>query len=129
MAFGGYLLWRLYPPRQIFNDGRNELNPDFLRELASARQDSQAWNAFLDRHQIDGALVRYDRRRRPVLEPPLVAGGEPQVIHLTSNTVLFTPDRFALVHWDDLAMVFLARRSDRSQLLAQLEYHLSFIHI
>jgi len=123
VAFGGYLLWRLYPPRQIFNDGRNELNPDFLRELASARQDSQAWNALLDRYQIDGALVRYDRRRRPVLEPPLVAGGEPQVIHLTSNTVLFTPDRFALVHWDDLAMVFLARRSDRSRLLAQLEYH------
>jgi hypothetical protein len=124
VAFGGYLLWRLYPPRQIFNDGRNELNPEFLRELAAARQDSRAWNALLDRYQIDGALVRYDRRRRPVLEPPLVAGGEPRVVYLTSNTVLFTPDRFGLVHWDDLAMVFLARRPGRSQLLERLEYRL-----
>ena len=122
VAFGGYLLWRLFPPRQIFNDGRNELNPDFLRELATARQDSQAWNALLDRYEIDGALVRYDRRRRPVLEPPLVEGGEPQVVYLTSNTILFTPDRFALAHWDDVAMVFLARRPDRSQLLSRLEY-------
>jgi len=122
VAFGGYLLWRLYPPRQIFNDGRNELNPDFLRELAVARKDSRAWSALLDRYDIDGALVRYDRRRRPVLEPPAVPGGEPRVIHLTSNAVLFTPDRFALVYWDDLAMVFLARRSARSRLLEQLEY-------
>ena len=123
VAFGGYLLWRLFPPRQIFNDGRNELNPDFLRELATARKDSQAWNALLDRYEIDGALVRYDRRRRPVLEPPLVAGGEPRVVHLTSNSILFTPDRFALVHWDDLGMVYLARRPARRQLLEELEYH------
>jgi hypothetical protein len=122
VAFGGYMLWRLFPPRQIFNDGRNELNPDFLRELAKARKDSQAWNALLDRYEIDGALVRYDRRRRPVLEPPQVSGGEPQVVHLTSNTVLFTPDRFALVHWDDVAMVFLSRRPERGQLLDRLEY-------
>jgi hypothetical protein len=122
VAFGGYLLWRLYPPRQIFNDGRNELNPDFLRELAVARKDSRAWSALLDRYDIDGALVRYDRRRRPVLEPPTVPGGEPRIVHLTSNAVLFTPDRFALVYWDDLAMVFLARRSARSRLLEQLEY-------
>jgi hypothetical protein len=123
VAFGGYLLWRLYPPRQIFNDGRSELNPELLRELAAARQDSRAWTALLDRYEIDGALVRYDRRRRPVIEPPLVTGGEPEVVHLTSNTVLFAPDRFALVHWDDLAMVFLERRSGRRQLLEQLEYH------
>jgi hypothetical protein len=122
VAFGGYLLWRLFPPRQIFNDGRNELNPDFLRELAAARKDSQAWNALLDRYEIDGALVRYDRRRRPVLEPPLIAGGEPRLVHLTSNAVLFTPDRFALVHWDDVAMVFLSRRPGRAQLLDRLEY-------
>jgi hypothetical protein len=44
------------------------------------------------------------------------------VVHLTSNTILFTPDRFALAHWDDVAMVFLARRPDRSQLLSRLEY-------
>ena len=66
--------------------------------------------------------MRYDRRRRPVLEPPQVSGGEPQVVHLTSNTVLFTPDRFALVHWDDVAMVFLSRRPERGQLLDRLEY-------
>jgi hypothetical protein len=122
VAFGGYLLWRLFPPRQIFNDGRNELNPDFLRELATARQDSQTWNGLLDRYEIDGALVRYDRRRRPVLEPPIVDGGEPQVVHLTSNTILFTPDRFALAHWDDVAMVFVQRDHAPPEWLARHEY-------
>ena len=42
---------------------------------------------------------------------------------MTSNSILFTPDRFALVYWDDLGMVYLGRRPARRQLLEELEYH------
>ena len=52
VAFGGYLAWRLYPGR-VFIDGRNEVNPDLLREVVRARSDSRAWRALLERYGID----------------------------------------------------------------------------
>ncbi len=124
VAYGGYLLWRLYPPRQVFNDGRNELNPGFLREIADARSDGRKWHQLFARYQLVGALVRYDERRRPVVDlaTDQPEGQEAEVEWLTSNEVLFPRSHFALVHWDDVAMVFLDRRPEHRALIAAYEY-------
>jgi hypothetical protein len=122
VAYGGYMLWRLYPPRRIFNDGRNELNPTFLAELAEARRGVEGWDALFDRYHLEGALVRYDSRRRPVLDAPVPPATEPTVSWMTSNEVLFPRDRFALVHWDDVAMVFLLRTATNQSLIQSYEY-------
>ena len=53
-----------------------------------------------------GALVRYEDRRRPVFEPD-GSGGFRQVGESTANALLFPPERWALVEWDDEAMLFL----------------------
>lgn len=121
-VFGGYLLWRLYPPRQIFLDTRNEVHPELLRELARARVDSRLWADLLERYSIDGALVRYDDRPRPIVDVPAEPGGEERVEHHTPTAFLFPPERFALVYWDDVSMLFLARRPERQAALAGPEY-------
>jgi hypothetical protein len=126
VAFGGYLLWRLYPPRQVFIDARNEVNPGLFHELAAARASEKGWTALLARYGIDGALVRYDDRPRPVLTPPAIPGGAPRVEHHTTNALFFPRERFALVYWDDVAMIFLRRTPERAALLEREEY--LFVH-
>jgi hypothetical protein len=126
VAFGGYLLWRLYPPRQAFIDGRNEVNPALLREVARGRSDSRAWSELLSRYGIDGALVRYDERLRKVVRPGRSSEAQPDVAYRTSNSLLFPASRFALVHWDDVAMLFVRRTEARAEALAGEEYR--FVH-
>lgn len=103
---GGYLLWRLFPPRRVFVDGRMELEPELLGQIAAARRDPVRWEAFLAGRGAVGALVRYETRRVPVFEPD-AAGGFRQVSESTANALLFPPERWALVDWDDEAMLFL----------------------
>jgi hypothetical protein len=103
---GGYLLWRLFPPRQVFFDGRMELEPGLLGELAASRRDPASWEALLTARGAVGALVRYEDRRLPVFEPD-GTGGFRQVGESTANALLFPPERWALVEWDDEAMLFL----------------------
>ncbi len=51
--WGGYLIWRLYPERQVFIDGRADLygNAFFADYLAVWKLDS-TWSDILDRYQI-----------------------------------------------------------------------------
>lgn len=120
-AFGGYLLWALHPPRRVFVDTRNEVDPDILRQLAAARASSAAWEALLERYSIDAALVRYERRLRRV-ETPDPAGGPPGLDLRASSALLYPPDRFALVYWDDVSLFFVARRPEREERLREAEY-------
>jgi hypothetical protein len=120
VAWGGYLLWRLYPPRQVFLDGRNEVDPEILRQLAAARVSSREWEALLDRYDVDGALVRYEDRLLRVVEPG--PSGAPVVAHRTPHAVLFPRDRFALVAWDDTGMLLVRRTPERAARLAREEY-------
>jgi hypothetical protein len=115
VAFGGYLAWRMFPPRQVFVDSRNELAPELLVELSAARRDSRRWQALLERWAIDGAIVRYDDRPLPVFS----GGGRKE--H-TISALWFPREQFALVHWDDVAMLFVRRRPDREAFLARREY-------
>jgi hypothetical protein len=124
VVYGGYLLWRLYPPRQVFYDTRNEVNPELLREMARARTGSAPWEALLDRYAIDGALVGYETGLTPAVTPAAEPGGEATVEYRTPSALLFPPERFALVYWDDLSMLFLARRPARQARLAAAEYRL-----
>jgi hypothetical protein len=70
--------------------------------------------------------VRYDDRPRPVLSPPAFPGGPPRVEAHTSNALFFPRERFALVYWDDVAMIFLRRTPERADLLNQEEYR--YVH-
>jgi hypothetical protein len=124
VAFGGFLIWRLYP-RRVFIDGRNEVNPELLREVAHARSDSRAWSSLLERHEIDRALVRYDDRLIEVTAPG-GAGAGPVVSRHTPNALLFPRRTFALVYWDDVAMLFVRRAAVGGAGLERDEYR--YVH-
>jgi len=104
---GGYLLWRLHPPRQVFLDGRMELEPRLLHELVAARRDPAAWRELLTARGATGALVRYEPRRVPILEPD-GRGGFTVAETRTANSYLFPRELWDLVDWDDAVMLFLA---------------------
>lgn len=120
VPFGGYLLWRLYPERRVFVDSRNEVDPGLLREIGAARTDSRRWRALLERHAVDGALLRYDERPREVLAPGPDGRASPE--RHTPSALLFPRDRFALVYWDDVAMLFVRRTPAREAELTGREY-------
>jgi hypothetical protein len=106
LAHGGYLLWRLFPARQVFLDGRMELEPGLLGELERARSSPEAWQRLLVERGAAGALVRYDARRIPIVEPD-DRGGFRAVGRATPNALLFPRERWRLVDWDDETMLFL----------------------
>jgi hypothetical protein len=115
VGHGGYLIWRFFPEDRVFIDGRNEVYPDLLKELASSLDDGQAWSRLLDRHGIESALVRFRDERIKVAG---ASAGEER-----SFTALHFPKtRWALVHWDDAAMVFVRRDEAHAPLIAKDEY-------
>ncbi len=57
---GGYLIWRFFPQRRVFQDGRAPYYPpEFQRGIRDLYRagDVAAWGALMDRHRVEGALV------------------------------------------------------------------------
>jgi hypothetical protein len=60
-GWGGYLIWKLYPERLVFIDGRADVYGDaMLEEYLSAENGEQAWRATLDARAIRTVLIRPD---------------------------------------------------------------------
>lgn len=104
--FGGYLIWALYPHHQVFADGRNELYLDLLPRLNAARADLVQWNHLLAEHGIGWAILPYEG------ETTVIQGQ--RVRQMPASWARFPPWEWALVAWDDAAMVFYARPPGRT---------------
>jgi hypothetical protein len=109
VRFGGYLIWRGYPDRRVFIDGRNEVHARLLTELSAALDDGRRWDGLLRRHAVEGAVVAY-RDEAVRLQDGSVG---------TFSETHFPQRGWALVHWDDVAMVFV-RRDGRFAPLAEV---------
>jgi hypothetical protein len=117
VAFGGYLIWRGYPGRRVFIDGRNEVHATLLRELAASVDDGRRWRALLDRHGVEGAVLRYRSESIPVVDA--VTGRRSAG---TFSELHFPRGDWALVYWDDVAMIYVARRGRFAAVAESLEY-------
>ncbi len=116
-AFGGYLIHRGYPQRRVFIDGRNEVHASLLKEIAASLDDGRRWQSLLSRHQIEAALVSY--RHEPIETRDAVTGA----VSMSSWSALHFPrPAWALVYWDDVAMVFVRREGPLGALAGSLEY-------
>jgi hypothetical protein len=116
-AFGGYLIWRGYPQRRVFLDGRNEVHAALLRDLSAALDDGRRWQDLLARHDVEGAVVAY---RADLIAARDAATGA--MARSTFSELHFPQARWALVYWDDMAMVFIRRQGRFQSLAAELEY-------
>ena len=124
MRFGGYLIWRFGPRRAVFIDGRNELFAPLLQELSGIYSGESSYNAWLDlvrRFAIEGALVRYSPDKMGVVYP---AAGDlpPRRGYRAFSAYLFPQSGWALVYWDDTAMLFLRRGSENRALIDRFAY-------
>lgn len=118
--FGGYATWRLYPGIRIFIDGRNEVFADLRAELAAAVTDNRLWSGLLERYSIGYTLLAYiDRPERVQIVDP---DGQQSRIELRPYAVNhFPPDEWALVYWDDTAMIHVRRTAASSALIERYE--------
>jgi hypothetical protein len=120
VRFGGYLIWRRFPAEQVFIDSRNEIYGDLMRDIAASLKEPAAWNAFLDRHKIEAAFLRYN----PTLQKVVYTA--PDGSHRTGerafSATYFPIASWALVYWDDDVMVMLRRTPEHEETIARLEY-------
>lgn len=118
--FGGYLIGRYFPGHRVFLDDRNEVHEPLLAEIYRmlSSSDVAGWQAMLDRWGIGAALVRY--------HPPVsvrTPAGRP--LGLRGFSALWFPSRsWALVYWDDVAMVLVDRTAVPADWLDAHEYRL-----
>ncbi len=114
---GGYLIWRFYPRRLVLTDGRNELYPGYIAEYRRARSDSRAWSDLLRKYRIRLAVDEY--RFEPV---PVMDAASHQTRLLPASTAFWPRQQWALIAFDDVAMVFARRDALGQAKLASMEY-------
>jgi hypothetical protein len=117
--FGGYLIGRYFPPRRVFIDDRNEIHEELLATIwrIFTTSDRRGWEGLLERWRIDTALVRY--------HPPwwVYSPGGEAAAWRGFSAVWFPREAWALVYFDDVAMVLVRRAVAPPEILA-LEYRL-----
>jgi hypothetical protein len=98
-AWGGHWLWEFYPRRRVFYDNRLEAYSfDFYRNVyQSIRYGEPGWQEKLDSHGINTLVLRYSTPGEREFQK-----GAPNIRDLA-----FASDRWRLVFWDDLGMVFV----------------------
>lgn len=124
-GWGGYLGWRLYPAYRVFQDGRYLFHP-LLEEAARGIADPEAWESFLSRYRVEVAVLenlplrletlrRYpDGSARPFLRP--------------YYAVYMPKERWALVHWDEKALVFVRKQAALRRWTERLEFRYARPH-
>jgi hypothetical protein len=115
--FGGLLEWTFYPARRALTDGRNELFRDFISEDAMAHGDSRVWHALIAKY---GAVLAVDEYQGKI-ETIDVASGQQRA--LPASIVRYRRRQWALIAFDDAAMVFARRDAFPSARLEPVEYH------
>jgi hypothetical protein len=115
--FGGLLEWTFYPARRTLTDGRNELFGDFIAADAEARHNSRKWHTLIAKY---GAVLAVDEYQSEKIEVVDVASGERR--NLPASIVRYRRRDWALIAFDDAAMIFARRDAFPPEQLARIEY-------
>ncbi len=105
---GAYLIYRGYPRRTVFIDGRNaDYGAAFTERAVQAGSDPALWTDLDKTHSFTGAIVDFIGIGNPNL---------PYVSHLDRNPL------WALVYVDDWVAVYLKRIPENAAALDRLAY-------
>jgi hypothetical protein len=115
--FGGLIEWEFYPQRRALTDGRNELFAKFIAEDDKAHHDSRAWHAMIVQYDLALSVDEYAREKIEVVD---VASGERR--SLPASLVRYRRRDWALIAFDDVAMVFARRDKFPSEVIDRIEY-------
>jgi hypothetical protein len=120
VRFGGYLINRYSPDRRVFLDDRNEIHEPLLSEIYRLLQtsDQAGWQSMLDRYGVTAALVRYN-------QPFRVVSPTGEFVESRGFSALWFPaNGWALLYWDDTAMVLAKRSAADPGLLDRCEFRM-----
>ncbi len=103
--FGGYLIWRLYPDKKVFIDGRL-LEPDVYDEyqivISTKKGQSQSWEDIVRKYNISYFIM-----------PPLSYHG--QIYPVVEK--LFDSNEWVLIYCDRLSLIFLSRKPENMSVI------------
>ena len=119
-AYGGYLAWRLAPEVPIYFDGRNDVFFEVWKTFREVETRQGTWREHLEERDIGIAVVGY----LGVLQPVQLMDfgtGEPRTVYRPWAANHFPRREWALVHWDDGAMLYVRRRPENEALIAEHE--------
>jgi len=118
-GWGGYLGYRLFPAYRVFVNGYYVFYDLLMDEMASTDR-PEHWQAFLDRHRLDLAVLK--RGMRDMRVGYVYPNGSVKYA-MRPYYIYFMPDyRWALVYWDSVALVFVRRTAAPEKWLKAHEY-------
>ena len=109
--WGGYITWRDFPKRTVFVDGRGCLSNDLLEKLDLARTRPWVLDVLQRNYNFNVSIINYP-----------VPGETPVGETLHDTDLALSSKDWALVYWDDLAMVYLKRGEELKDIIGQDEY-------
>ncbi len=99
-SWGPYLIWRFYPGRKVYADGRFEAYDEkVFDDWLVMNEGREGWRKLVDAYGINFALVA---------PSPRLAGQ-------------FDDPRWRLVYWDDLCVIYLRETPETKALIEQYE--------
>jgi tetratricopeptide (TPR) repeat protein len=110
--WGGYIAWRDFPRRAAILDGRGNVTPQLLEEIHFARVYPQHLDRLQAEYGIDVAVVDY----------PTYSGDRVEDVIGADADAGLASAAWALVYWDDVALVYLRRGSRHADVIARDEY-------
>ncbi|MBI4425299.1 MAG: hypothetical protein HY554_16335 [Elusimicrobia bacterium] len=118
-GWGGYLGWTLPEPYRVFQDGRYLFHP-LLLEAGRATATAAAWQEFLLGKGVDLALME----NLPLLLPGtrVYPDGRERSIPRPYYAFYMPRERWALVHFDEKALLFVRRDAVPAAWLAAREF-------
>ncbi|HEU4367474.1 MAG TPA: hypothetical protein VFV05_04490 [Methylomirabilota bacterium] len=110
--FGGYITWRDFPRRVPMVDGRGFVAPSLLEEIHFARVYPRHLERLQAHYGLEAAVMDY---------PSYAGDAVEEVIGPDADTALASP-AWALVYWDDVALVYVRRTGKYAAVVARDEY-------
>lgn len=109
--WGGYIIWRDFPKRIPFVDGRGGIGYELLNKLDLARNRASVLDSLYKKYGFDVILINYPR-----IPIPFTTVSSPDI-----DMALASKD-WALVYWDDLSLVYLKKDGKYKDVVKQYTY-------
>jgi len=110
--FGGYIEWRDFPRRAPIVDGRGFATPSLLEEIHFARFHPEHLERLRVLFGLEAAVMDY----------PTYAGDPVEEVLGPDADAALTSPSWALVYWDDVALVYLRRGGRWAAVIERDEY-------
>lgn len=108
-GWGGYIVWRDFPRREVFIDPRTQLSSEIMDNFFLAADKPAVLDYLEKRYGFESVLIAY-----PSFVPPAISEKE-------EDAALLNP-KWALVYWDDQALVYLKRGGKYASIIKKDEY-------